>query len=75
MTITAGAEIARNVDWLERCLSNAEARADKAGERGAELARAVARYVEHPQEVGRAALREAYGQFMACHSANFGPGC
>lgn len=72
---TAAEEIARNVDYLERRLAAAEDRADKAGARGAELAAIVCRYMEHSEELGRYALKNAYDRFMAAHSGNFGPGC
>lgn len=68
------AETAINgVGWLQGVLAMTEARYENASAAGAELAAVVAQYVGQPQEVGRAALREAYGRFMAAHAGNFTP--
>ena len=65
------ATIAQAADHLERTLRMAEHQRDNASNAGAALAAVVYRYVESPQEVGLATLRDAYGTFMAAHSGNF----
>lgn len=65
--------IVRALGWFMRTRSDAVQRSEKAADRGAELAAVVYRYLQAPGETGRAALREAYGRFMAAHAGNFGP--
>lgn len=65
------AQIERASEHMERRLNLACDQRDNASDAGYALARTVARYFDSPQEVGRAALREAYSAFMARHASNF----
>jgi hypothetical protein len=63
--------IARETDRMERELAMTKRQRDNASDAGVALAAVVERYVAAPQEVGRQALRDAYGEFMAAHAGNF----
>lgn len=63
--------IARETDRMERELVLVTRQRDNASEAGMALAAVVARYVAAPREVGRQALRDAYGEFMTAHAGNF----
>jgi hypothetical protein len=67
----AAKEINDKIDYIVRVQTDTNRRRENAEEHGRELAKMVAHFLDHPEDVGRDALRRALDIFYGGSSGSF----